>query len=157
MDLQSRITPASVVSPSSETTDSSRSTTNNASDAMTNIMMKSGQPLKQMQRNIEGAGEAAVQIDVTAPSDDTVTLSSEYDLCVPSSISYDSTDMWIRSESNNSVPSWASTISLDSQTDDVVIEFIRRFLKTLFDNDSDKISLDMKAEFGQVARVSVSL
>lgn len=162
MDLQSRTTPASVVSPSS-TTDSSRST--NASDATTN--MKPGHKL-------EGGDAASPQlkIDITAPSDDTVdgcsgqhkniscaisTLStSDYDLCIPSSISCETTTgMWVRSESINSVPSWASTISLDSQTDETVIEFIRRFLSTLFDNP-EKISLELKSEFGQVVRVSDS-
>lgn len=168
------MTPASVVSPSTTTgSGSSRSITTNQSEATTNI--KSGQK--------GGDGETAegavgqLKIDITAPSDGTVdtgqeqhhpkeqrtknvscalsTLStSEYDLCIPSSLSCDTTtDVWVRSESINSVPSWASTISLDSQQDDTVIEFVKRFLTILFDNP-EKISLELKSEFGQVARVS---
>lgn len=176
MDLQHRSTPASVVSPSS-TDDSSRSASN-ASEATTNI--KSGQVARGAEEKGGGAEEeegvaassAPLKIDITAPSDDTVdgcsgqqkniscaisTLStSEYDLCIPSSLSCETTTggIWVRSESINSVPSWASTISLDSQSDEAVIEFIRRFLAMLFDHP-DKISLEAKAEFGQVVRVCI--
>ncbi|XP_055712028.1 uncharacterized protein KIAA0513 isoform X2 [Phlebotomus papatasi] len=78
---------------------------------------------------------------------------SEYDLCLPSAGSYESSDLrvWIRSESVNSVPSWASSISLDSQSEEMVLEFMRRFLTTLFDN-SGAISLELKSEFGQMSR-----
>lgn len=61
--------------------------------------------------------------------------------------------MWIRSESDNSVPSWASSISLDSQTEEVTLEFMRRFVNILF-KDSTSITLELKSEFGLYARVS---
>ncbi|GAB0093312.1 uncharacterized protein DMENIID0001_083950 [Sergentomyia squamirostris] len=104
-------------------------------------------------------------IDVQAPSERVTPVedkvkpeissisTSEYDLCLPSAVSCESSDLkvWIRSESVNSVPSWASSISLDSQSEEVVLEFMRRFLTTLFDN-SGAISLELKSEFGQMAR-----
>ncbi|XP_059618349.1 uncharacterized protein KIAA0513 [Phlebotomus argentipes] len=104
-------------------------------------------------------------IDIQAPSDRATPVeekmkpevssisTSEYDLCLPSGASCESSDLrvWIRSESVNSVPSWASSISLDSQSEEVVLEFMRRFLTTLFDN-SGAISLELKSEFGQMAR-----
>uniref|UniRef100_A0A7G3AGQ2 Putative conserved plasma membrane protein n=1 Tax=Lutzomyia longipalpis TaxID=7200 RepID=A0A7G3AGQ2_LUTLO len=106
-------------------------------------------------------------IDIQAPSErvtpieeerfkpDASSIStSEYDLCLPSGGgSCESSDLkvWMRSESVNSVPSWASSISLDSQSEEVVLEFMRRFLTALFDN-SCAISLELKSEFGQMAR-----
>jgi hypothetical protein len=59
--------------------------------------------------------------------------------------------MWIRSESNNSVPSWASSISLDSQSDEAD-KFMKKFVSILF-KDSSSITLELKADFGNFARV----
>ena len=59
--------------------------------------------------------------------------------------------MWIRSESENSVPSWASSISLDSQSEEAILDFMRRFVNILF-HDSSSITLELKSEFGQYAR-----
>lgn len=61
--------------------------------------------------------------------------------------------MWIRSESENSVPSWASSISLDSQSEEAVLDFMKRFVRILF-HDSSSITLQLKSDFGQFARVS---
>lgn len=75
------------------------------------------------------------------------------DVCI-ASISRESSDLkvWIRSESENSVPSWASSISLDSQTEEATLEFMKRFVFELFE-DSSSISLDVKSEFGNLAAV----
>lgn len=72
------------------------------------------------------------------------------------SISRESSDLkvWIRSESENSVPSWASSISLDSQTEETTLEFMKRFVNALFE-DSSSISLDIKSEFGNLATVII--
>ncbi|KFB37638.1 AGAP007789-PA-like protein [Anopheles sinensis] len=59
--------------------------------------------------------------------------------------------MWIRSESENSVPSWASSISLDSQSEEAVLDFMKRFVRILF-HDSTSITLQLKSDFGQYAR-----
>uniref|UniRef100_A0A182XZN0 SBF2 domain-containing protein n=1 Tax=Anopheles stephensi TaxID=30069 RepID=A0A182XZN0_ANOST len=59
--------------------------------------------------------------------------------------------MWIRSESENSVPSWASSISLDSQSEEAVLDFMKRFVRILF-HDSSSITLQLKSDFGQYAR-----
>uniref|UniRef100_A0AAG5DTU8 SBF1/SBF2 domain-containing protein n=1 Tax=Anopheles atroparvus TaxID=41427 RepID=A0AAG5DTU8_ANOAO len=59
--------------------------------------------------------------------------------------------MWIRSESENSVPSWASSISLDSQSEEAVLDFMKRFVRILF-HDSASITLQLKSDFGQYAR-----
>uniref|UniRef100_A0A182TFL0 SBF2 domain-containing protein n=1 Tax=Anopheles melas TaxID=34690 RepID=A0A182TFL0_9DIPT len=59
--------------------------------------------------------------------------------------------MWIRSESENSVPSWASSISLDSQSEEAVLDFMKRFVRILF-HDSSSITLQLKSDFGQFAR-----
>lgn len=183
MDLHSsRVTPASLVSQTSASSSSSsaysaasadEATDSSPSEATTNIKSAQRVPDRRQTQDGEATVSLPLKIDITAPSDDTVdgcrggggqqkniscaisTLStSDYDLCLPSSLSSveTTTGMWIRSESINSVPSWASTISLDSHTDETVIEFIRRFLTTLFE-DPQKISLELKAEFGQVVRV----
>ncbi|XP_065085116.1 uncharacterized protein KIAA0513 isoform X2 [Ochlerotatus camptorhynchus] len=59
--------------------------------------------------------------------------------------------MWIRSESENSVPSWASSISLDSQSEEAILDFMKRFVKVLF-RESSAITLELKSDFGQYAR-----
>lgn len=177
-----------MVSPSTTDSSNSTSNASKATTTNVNNNKSGHQNKWDSGEEPEAASAAAVtetlatpplKIDITAPSDDTVdgggaaggsgpqkniscaisTVStSEYDLCIPSSVSCETTTtggVWIRSESINSVPSWASTISLDSQTDETVIEFVRRFLTTLFDNP-DKITLELKSEFGQVVRVSQS-
>lgn len=50
------------------------------------------------------------------------------------------------------MPSWASSISLDSQTEEAIVEFMKKFISVLFE-DSSSISLDSKSEFGLKTRV----
>lgn len=70
--------------------------------------------------------------------------------------SVESTTDWrnfIRSESQNSVPSWASSISLDCRAgEEPIKEFMQRFVDILF-NNSSAISLELKSEFGSLARM----
>lgn len=61
--------------------------------------------------------------------------------------------MWHRP---NSDPSSISSISLDSQTEEAVLDFMRRFTSILF-ADSASITVELKAEFGQYSRVRNSI
>lgn len=61
--------------------------------------------------------------------------------------------MWHKSETESVAPS-CSSLSMDSSTDEVVFEFMRRFVTTLF-TDSLAITLEFKHQFGQYARVSL--
>ncbi|XP_077296289.1 uncharacterized protein LOC143918328 isoform X2 [Arctopsyche grandis] len=58
---------------------------------------------------------------------------------------------WVRSGSEGSVQSWASSLSLDSQSDEISVEFMRNFVVHLF-KDSAGIQLDQKAKFGQLCQ-----
>ncbi|XP_037038066.1 uncharacterized protein KIAA0513 [Bradysia coprophila] len=89
---------------------------------------------------------------LTKPNDENVTSPST-SKCDPVRSSFESSDlnMWLHSESENSVPSWASSISLDSQTEEAIVEFMRKFVSALFE-DSTTISLDSKSEFGLKSR-----
>ncbi|CRL05248.1 CLUMA_CG018185, isoform A [Clunio marinus] len=60
--------------------------------------------------------------------------------------------MWQKSESE-SVALSCSSISLDSSSDEVTFEFMRRFVSTLF-TDSSSITLELKHQFGQHARLA---
>lgn len=63
-------------------------------------------------------------------------------------------DAWIRSGSEGSVRSWASSLSLDSQSDEATaaaVEFMRKYVTDLFNAPVD-ISLEQKAKFGQLAQ-----
>lgn len=79
---------------------------------------------------------------------------SDNDPCI-ADVSLESADIknWIRSESYTSVPSWASSISLDSQSEELALEFMRSFVGVLF-TDSGSMTMEMKSDFGQYARVS---
>jgi hypothetical protein len=63
--------------------------------------------------------------------------------------------MWHKSETESMAPS-CSSLSMDSSTDEVIFEFMRRFVTTLF-TDSLAITLEFKHQFGQYARVSFTL
>ncbi|XP_073822761.1 uncharacterized protein [Musca autumnalis] len=79
------------------------------------------------------------------------------DLDYQVSPSGESTDWrhFIRSESQNSVPSWASSISLDCRTgEEPIKEFMKRFTDTLFTN-ANAIDLELKSEFGAMARLEI--
>lgn len=60
--------------------------------------------------------------------------------------------MWTGSESDHSAPSYASSISLDSQSEEAILEFMRRFVNVIF-KDCSSITLELKAEFGVHSRV----
>lgn len=60
--------------------------------------------------------------------------------------------MWHKSETESMAPS-CSSISMDSSADEVTFEFMRRFVMILF-TDSGNITLELKHQFGQYARVS---
>lgn len=52
--------------------------------------------------------------------------------------------------------SWASSLSLDSGSDETTtaaVEFMRKYVAELFSAPSD-ITLELKAKFGQLAQVS---
>lgn len=57
--------------------------------------------------------------------------------------------------SEGSVQSWASSLSFDSQSDEMTaeaVEFMRKFVGDLF-RESSAIPLDQKSKFGQLAQV----
>lgn len=60
--------------------------------------------------------------------------------------------MWHKSETESMAPS-CSSISMDSSADEVTFEFMRRFVLILF-TESGNITLELKHQFGQYARVS---
>lgn len=60
--------------------------------------------------------------------------------------------MWHKSETESVAPS-CSSISMDSSSDEATFEFMRRFVLVLF-TDSVGITLELKHQFGQYARVS---
>lgn len=60
--------------------------------------------------------------------------------------------MWHKSETESVAPS-VSSISMDSSSDEATFEFMRRFVLILF-TDSLNITLELKHQFGQYARVS---
>lgn len=61
--------------------------------------------------------------------------------------------MWQKSETESVAPSCSSIASLENSSDEVTFEFMRRFVTILF-TDSLGISLELKHQFGQYARVS---
>lgn len=62
---------------------------------------------------------------------------------------------FIRSESQNSVPSWASSISLDCRAgEEPVKEFMKHFTQLLFSN-SAAVNLELKSELGVLLRLEM--
>ncbi|XP_055382103.1 uncharacterized protein KIAA0513 [Condylostylus longicornis] len=72
---------------------------------------------------------------------------------LPMSGSMESSDLknWVRSDSLNSDPSWASSISLDGETEESCKKFMKQFVEILFTNSST-ITAELKSEFGIHAR-----
>lgn len=67
---------------------------------------------------------------------------------------HDGKKYWVRSGSEGSVQSWASSLSFDSQSDEMTaeaVEFMRKFVGDLF-RESSAIPLDQKSKFGQLAQ-----
>lgn len=81
--------------------------------------------------------------------------SSENEIQVPS-ISDGSIELkrWDRSNSDVSVQSVESIISLDSQTEDDTLAFMRRYVNILFE-DSSQLTLELKSDFGLKSRVNI--
>ncbi|XP_016964593.1 uncharacterized protein KIAA0513 [Drosophila biarmipes] len=72
--------------------------------------------------------------------------------------SMESTDWrhFIRSESQNSVPSWASSISLDCRAgEEPVKEFMKHFTALLFGGSPAAVDLELKSEFGVLLRLEI--
>ncbi|XP_070075792.1 uncharacterized protein [Drosophila takahashii] len=72
--------------------------------------------------------------------------------------SMESTDWrhFIRSESQNSVPSWASSISLDCRAgEEPVKEFMKHFTALLFGGSPSAVDLELKSEFGVLLRLEI--
>ncbi|KAI8038146.1 uncharacterized protein KIAA0513 [Drosophila gunungcola] len=72
--------------------------------------------------------------------------------------SMESTDWrhFIRSESQNSVPSWASSISLDCRAgEEPVKEFMKHFTALLFGGSPASVDLELKSEFGVLLRLEI--
>lgn len=72
--------------------------------------------------------------------------------------SMESTDWrhFIRSESQNSVPSWASSISLDCRAgEEPVKEFMKHFTALLFGGSPGAVDLELKSEFGVLLRLEI--
>lgn len=89
-----------------------------------------------------------------APTSSTATSESgdNLSLCEGSLDSLE-VKMWHKSETESVAPS-CSSISMDSSSDEVTFEFMRRFVSTLF-TDSSAITLELKHQFGQYSRVSL--
>lgn len=90
------------------------------------------------------------------PSSASTCETSENDN-ISADVSLESFDvrMWNKTESDqvSVAPSFASSISLDtSQSDEAVLEFMRRFVMILF-TDCSSITLELKSEFGQYSRM----
>ncbi|XP_020810359.1 uncharacterized protein KIAA0513 [Drosophila serrata] len=72
--------------------------------------------------------------------------------------SMESTDWrhFIRSESQNSVPSWASSISLDCRAgEEPVKEFMKHFTAMIFGGSPGAVDLELKSEFGVLLRLEI--
>ncbi|XP_021921961.1 uncharacterized protein KIAA0513 isoform X2 [Zootermopsis nevadensis] len=67
---------------------------------------------------------------------------------------HDGKKYWVRSGSEGSVQSWASSLSFDSLSDEMTaeaVEFMRKFVGDMF-KDSSAIPLDQKSKFGQLVQ-----
>ena len=108
-----------------------------------NIASKSTKTLTTKENNLLGV----------APTSSTATSESgdNLSLCEGSLDSLE-VKMWHKSETESLAPS-CSSISMDSSSDEVTFEFMRRFVSILF-TDSVSITLELKHQFGQYARVS---
>ncbi|XP_015035499.2 uncharacterized protein [Drosophila pseudoobscura] len=106
-----------------------------------------------------GAGSNSMRVPPRSRTSNSSTLTSLRDEVdqVLASPSVESTDWrhFIRSESQNSVPSWASSISLDCRAgEEPVKEFMRLFTELLFYNTAC-VNLELKSEFGVLLRLEI--
>ncbi|KAL7641871.1 UNVERIFIED_CONTAM: hypothetical protein RMT77_007745 [Armadillidium vulgare] len=90
---------------------------------------------------------------------DFTSSGSASEIGIGRSTSLDSSDsdphkkLWIRSGSQTSLQSWASSLSYDSQSEDPneIKEFMKAFVEDIF-KQSSNITVDKKAEFGKLAQ-----
>lgn len=108
-----------------------------------NIPVKNPKALTTKENNLLGI----------PPTSSTATSESGDNLS-PCEGSLDSLEvkMWHKSETESVAPS-CSSISMDSSSDEATFEFMRRFVLILF-TDSLNVTLELKHQFGQHARVS---
>lgn len=92
------------------------------------------------------------------PSGTRASISASENECHESSISEASVELkqWNYTNSDVSVQSLKSIASLESQNEDDILQFMRRFVDILFQN-SAQLTLELKSEFGIRTRVSVAL
>ncbi|XP_030381196.1 uncharacterized protein KIAA0513 [Scaptodrosophila lebanonensis] len=110
-------------------------------------------------RQLWGNSSNSMRVPTRSRTSNSSTLTSLRDepdqqLASPS---MDSTDWrnFIRSESQNSVPSWASSISLDCRAgEEPVKEFMKHFTELLFNNCA-AVDLELKSEFGVLVRLEM--
>lgn len=116
-----------------------------------------GNAMAEQENNSENVLELSLEKPGMKPVSNSSTLTSLNDPtgagCVITP-SIDSSDFknFMRSDSMNSVPSWASSISLDCKSEENVKEFMKKFVEILFENNSPAIDLSLKSEFGELAR-----
>ncbi|KAG5670188.1 hypothetical protein PVAND_000468 [Polypedilum vanderplanki] len=93
---------------------------------------------------------------LAVPANSCSTATSEsgdnLSLCDGNSIESLEVKMWHKSETE-SVAHSCSSLSMDCSTDEAIFEFMRRFVSVLF-TDSTAITLELKHQFGQYARVA---
>jgi hypothetical protein len=102
--------------------------------------------LTTKENNLLGIPPASCSTTVTSESCDNLSL------CEASLDSSLEVKMWQKSETESVAPSCSSIASMESSSDEVTFEFMRRFVTVLF-ADSVGISLELKHQFGQYARV----
>lgn len=127
------------------TTTISHHQTNNISLSSTNN--KSSSKTLNTKENLLGIPPAASCSTATSESDSNLSL-----LDGSSESSSLEVKMW-QTESMALAPSCSSIASMETSSDEVTCEFMKRFVTTLF-NDSTGITLELKHQFGQYARVS---
>ncbi|KAH8294569.1 hypothetical protein KR044_010551 [Drosophila immigrans] len=116
-----------------------------------------GMSIGQIVRQPWGIGSSIrVRTSRTSNSSTLTSLRDETNQ-IQASPSMESSDWrnFIRSESQNSVPSWASSISLDCRAgEEPVKEFMENFTKQLF-NNSAAVNVELKSEFGVLLRLEM--
>jgi hypothetical protein len=110
------------------------------------VSTKSNQATQKDNNNLLGLPSSNLSASTCETSENDMNIS------IGDNISLESLDvkMW---RASSDPPSSISSFSLDSQSEEAVLEFMRRFTSVLF-SDVASITLELKAEFGQYSRVS---
>jgi hypothetical protein len=125
--------------------------TTTISHHQTNILLSSNNKSSKTlntKENLLGIPPAASCSTATSESDSNLSL-----LDGSSESSSLEVKMW-QTESMALAPSCSSIASMETSSDEVTCEFMKRFVTTLF-TDSTGITLELKHQFGQYARVSL--